>query len=195
MQGHTTVNEPELQSRVLAARAERRSAILNSVQTIGIIASLVLTLFVAIWNHRAQMSEQRMQAHQKSAELMIEFGKLLDAGGSGRISRELDKRGNLDHITLSGDDLDDALDDFLGNYESIGAAQKYHLIDEDMAYDAFEYDLEKALKDHKILSYIAESQSLPHDSDVWNGVLDLARAWNIKFTLPKEPPNPTQLHR
>jgi hypothetical protein len=139
------------------------------------------------------MNEQRMQAHQKSAELMIEFGKLLDAGGSGRISRELDNRGNLDHITLSGDDLDDALDDFLGNYESIDAAQKYHLIDEDMAYDAFEYDLEKALKDQKILSYIAQSQSLPDDSDVWNGVLDLARAWDIKFTLPKVlTPSPAQ---
>jgi hypothetical protein len=97
---------------------------------------------------------------------------------------------------LSGDDLDDALDDFLSNYESIDAAQRYHLIDEYMAYDAFEYDLEKALKDQKILNYITESKSLPNDSDVWDGVLDLARSWKITVpalgarTLPVAPTTP-----
>jgi hypothetical protein len=85
--GGTHFDEAELQRRVLAARAEGRGALLNIVQTVGIIGTLVLTLFVAIWNHGAQMNEQRMQAHQKSAELMIEFGKLIDAGGSGRIVR------------------------------------------------------------------------------------------------------------
>ena len=176
-QGRTTLNEPELQSRVLAARAERRGAILNMVQSVGIVATLVLTLVIAAWSHRAQQ-------HEKSADLMIKFDELLEAGGSGRVSRELDLRGNLDHTTLSGDELDDALDEFLSNYESIDDAQRYHLIDEDMAYDAFEYDLEKALKDRTILAYIAESRSRAGEGDVWDGVLHLARAWKIPFTLP-----------
>jgi hypothetical protein len=110
---------------------------------------------------------------------------------------ELDRRGNLDHIKLSGDALEDALDEFLGNYESIDAAQKYRLNDADMADDAFEFDLAKALKDRTILAYIAASRR--DERDVWDGVLDLARAWDIRFTLPpsasathEEPQRPLQ---
>jgi hypothetical protein len=55
-QGRTTVDEPELQSRVIAARAEHRGAILNIVQTIGIVGSLALTLILAAWNHTTQLS-------------------------------------------------------------------------------------------------------------------------------------------
>ena len=146
------------------------------------ISSLVLTLFVAVWNHRAQQQEEMIQVHQKSADLMIKFGEMLDSGRSGLIVLELDRRGNLDHIKLSGDALEDALDEFLSNYESIDAAQKYRLIDADMADDAFEFDLAKALKDRTILTYIAASRR--DESDLWDGVLGLARTWNIRFTLP-----------
>lgn len=47
-QGRTTINESELQSRVLSARAERRSALLNIVQTVGILGGLALTLVLAV---------------------------------------------------------------------------------------------------------------------------------------------------
>ena len=187
--GREHFDEPELQSRILAARAERRASNLNLLQTVGIIGSLSLTLFVAIFNHRAQVQEETIQKHQKSAELMIKFGEMLDTGGSGLIVLELDRRGNLDHIKLKGDDLEDAIDEFLGNYESINAAQQYRLIDADMADDAFEYSLDRALHDRTVLAYIASSRR--DESDVWDGVLDLARTWNIKYLLPQPPGNPS----
>jgi hypothetical protein len=43
-QVQTTLDEAELQSRVLAARIERRGARLNIIQTVGIIGTLVLIL-------------------------------------------------------------------------------------------------------------------------------------------------------
>jgi hypothetical protein len=51
---------------------------------------------------------------------------------------ELDKAKDID---------DEAIDEFLGNYELLDAAYRHGLISADMAYDAFEADLETALKD------------------------------------------------
>ena len=53
---------------------------------------------------------------------------------------ELDKAKDVD---------DEAIDEFLGNYELLDAAYRHDLIDPDMADDAFEADFETALKDAK----------------------------------------------
>jgi hypothetical protein len=40
------------------------------------------------------------------------------------VSRALDDHGNFDHVDMSGQVLDDAIDDFLGNYELLDAAYR-----------------------------------------------------------------------
>jgi hypothetical protein len=133
-----------------------------------------------------------IQVHQKSADLMIKFGEMLDSGRSGLIVLELDRRGNLNHIKLSGDALEDALDEFLSNYESIDAAQKHRLIDADMADDAFEFDVAKALRDRTILAYIA---ACPATRATWGMACSISRAFGISNSrFLKNGQTPSQLH-
>jgi hypothetical protein len=86
--GHTILDEPELQRRVLPARAERRSAILSRAQTVGIIETLALTLSLAI-------SNRRQQSRQESGDFMLRFDQLLSSGGSGVVTRALYMDGDL----------------------------------------------------------------------------------------------------
>jgi hypothetical protein len=184
------LDEPELQRRILAARAEQRGVILNIGQTGGIILTLVLTVVIAIWNHRAQVAEEvtaskrasaeeLIASRRESADLMLKFDEKLYSGESRRVMRGLDDHGNLDRIGISGEALDDAIDDSLDKYELLAAAYRNGLIDEDMGDDAFSYELEKGLNDGKIRDYIAASRS--QESDLFDGVLELAQAWKLDF--------------
>jgi len=56
----------------------------------------------------------------------------------------IDLQGYLDFIFLrrnGGRRVDDAIDDLLSDYELLDAACRNNLIDKDIAYDAFSYDL------------------------------------------------------
>jgi hypothetical protein len=167
-------NEPEIQSRVLAARNERRSAVLSVAQTAGIIITLLLTLGLALWNgHR--------ESKRESGDMMIKFSDLLDSGQSKLIETALTMNGNLNNIKLSGEALDEAIDDFLSTYDLLDAAYRNGLIDEDMADDAFSYDLEKALRDPKVRQYL--SDNLAEESDLYSGVFALAAAWKLTYPV------------
>jgi len=157
----------------------------NYVQTFGIIATLIIAVGLAIWNGHRESSRE-------SADLMIRFAHMLNSGSSKLIMRELDLHGNLRHIRVSGDDLDDAIDDFLGRYDLLNTAYDYKLINQDMAWDAFSYELEKALQDTTIRQFIADAQG--EESDVYDGPLKLAQSFGIKFipiTVSTPAPSPT----
>ena len=145
------LDEPELQRRVLAARTALHNARIARVQTFGIIGTLLLTLVLALWSgHR--------EAKRESGDMMIKFGDLLSSGQSGILVKALDRYGNLDKINMSGEALDDAIEDLLDKYEDLATAYRNDLIDDDMAYDAFSYDLEMALKDSKVRRFLLQSR-------------------------------------
>jgi hypothetical protein len=50
-----------------------------------------------------------------------------------------------------------------------------------MTYDAFEADLASALGDSKVRRFITSART-EDGSDMYDGVLDLARIWKIPFT-------------
>jgi hypothetical protein len=177
--GLTDLYEPELQQRVLAARAECRNVLLDVVQTAAIIGTLVMTLIIVHWNHTAMIAEQIAASRRESTDLILKFDERLNSGASGQVTKALHEYGNLDQIDLSGKALDDALDEFLGNYELLDAANQSGLIDEHMAEDAFSYDLGQALRDRKIRSHMAASKS--EKSELYDGVLELAQVWKIPF--------------
>jgi hypothetical protein len=139
-------------------------AILNLVQTFGIIVALS----VSAWG-------VHVQEVAKSAELTRSLTKDLSSGQSGVILMALEMRGNLDKTNVS----DEAIDEFLDNYELVDMAYHHHLINWDMADDAFSYDLGKALNDAKIRRFLSESRG--EEADVYDGVLELARALDISF--------------
>jgi hypothetical protein len=89
----------------------------------------------------------------------------------------LDMKGNLRNPNSF--DSDEAIDDFLSKHELVDTAYRNGLLDEDMAYDAFSYDLERALRDARIREYIAESRR--EESDLFDGVLEVTQAWRLKF--------------
>jgi hypothetical protein len=167
-EGRTKLAEAELQLRVLAARSERRNAVLNGTQTVGIIITIVLTFVLTL-------ASQHRESVKTSADLMLKFDERLSHQGAGRVALALDMDGNLDKRP---DITDQDIDEFLGTYELLAAAYRNHLIDDDMAYDAFSYDLEKALQDKKIRAFIEASRA--EQPDVFDGVLELARAFGIK---------------
>ena len=114
--------------------------------------------------------------------MMLKFDERLSSGASRPVATALEMDGNLDHAKVS----DEQIDEFLGNYELLAAAYRNDLIDKDMAEDAFSWQLETALNDSRIRSYLAEQRR--EEADFWDGVLELARAWNIKFPpLPASP--------
>jgi hypothetical protein len=163
--------DADLQQRVLVAWAERRNAIVNYTQTIAIVGTLLITLAVAV-------STQREQRNQESADLMLKFDQRLYSGRSAPVMKALEMDVALDKAK----DVDDeAIDEFLGNYELLDAAYRRGLIDPDMAYDAFEADLESALKDLRVRRFITRART-EDGTDMYDGVLDLARTWKIQFT-------------
>jgi len=163
--------DADLQQRVLVAWAERRNAIVNYTQTFAIVGTLLITLGVAF-------STQREQRNRESADLMLKFEDLLYSGRSAPVVKALEMDVGLDKAK----DVDDeAIDEFLGNYELLDAAYRHGLISADMAHDAFEADLETALKDGKVRRFITDART-EDGSDMYDGVLDLARTWKIPFT-------------
>ncbi len=168
-QGKTVLDEPELQSRLLAARNDRRNAILNWTQTLALVGALLVSVIVSL-------SNRRVQENQTSADFMLRFSDELDEDGSGRVVVALDRGRPL---TSDHDVSDDDLDDFLSKYESLDDVYNLHLINREMAQNAFSYSLEKALKDQRVVKYLQDS--MREESDLYDGVGDLARAWGIKF--------------
>jgi hypothetical protein len=169
----------DLQQRVLVAWAERRNAIVNYAQTFAIVGTLLITLSVAL-------STQREQRNQESADLMLRFDQRLYSGRSAPVIKALEMDVPLDKASEVDDE---AIDEFLGNYELLDSAYRHRLIDEDMTYDAFEADLASALKDSKVRRFITNART-EDGSDMYDGVLDLARIWKIKF-VPFPAADPT----
>ena len=128
---------------------------------------LLITLFFYARNRTSQVNTT-------SGDFMLRFDDKLDAGGSGRVSNALDRG-----APLTGDkDVSDAdIEDFLSNYELLAAAYRHELINQNVAEDAFSYDLEKALKDPRVKQHLQDERA--EESDIYDGVLELARAWGI----------------
>jgi len=166
------------------ARTAWSNTLLNLAQTLAIILTLLVTLFFSVRNRSTQVN-------QTSGDFMLPFDDRLSAGGSGRVGRALDSGTPL---TGDKDVSDDDIDDFLSDYELLAAAYRYDLINRDMAEDAFSYDLEKAMKDPRIKQQLADERR--EESDIYDGVLELARAWGISTDLtvaasPSAAPAPT----
>ena len=202
--GRNPLNEPALQARVLAARNDRRNAILSWAQTLALISALSLSLLISLDNRRGQESNQRVQEanlraqqgnlrvqqstlaaqesmllaqqNQMSSEFMLRFNDELDEDGSGRVSSALNNNRPLTHDRKVSDD---DIDDFLSKYELLDVVYRYNVINQDMAHDAFSYDLERALKDKRVIQYLLDSRR--DESDAFDGVRDLARAWKLPF--------------
>ncbi|MHB8382719.1 MAG: DUF4760 domain-containing protein [Candidatus Binataceae bacterium] len=165
-------HDADLQQRVLVAWVERRNAIVNYTQTFAIVGTLLITLGVAI-------RTQHQQRDRESAELMLKFDQRLYSGKSAPVMRALEMNVELDKASEVDDE---AIDEFLGTYELLDAAFVHGLIDKDMAFDAFEDDLQSALEDAKVRRFITDSRRGPENADIYRGVLHLAHVWKIPFT-------------
>ena len=181
------------QQRVLAARTARSNALLNWAQTVGIIGTLAITVVFSTCNRRAQVNTT-------SGDFMLRFDEKLNAGQSGMVAKALD---NGSSLTSDQNISDDDIDAFLSNYELLADVYRHDLINRDMAYDAFSYDLEKALKDPRVKQYLVKSRR--EEPDLFDGVLELSRAWGIKADLtvaatptsqpsPMSPTSPSATH-
>ncbi len=136
---------------------------LSLIQSIGIICAIAISVYTV-----------RVESRRESADLMLKFDDRLNSGKSALVVNALELNGNLNRAKNVDDE---ALDEFLGNYELLDTAYRNGLIDNDMAYDAFSYDLEKALQDAKVKAFLLASRS--EEGDIYDGVLELARSFGI----------------
>jgi hypothetical protein len=90
---------------------------------------------------------------------MLKLSQMLDTRKSRLVVSELDEYENLDHFALKGVASDDAIDEYLSNYEMLNVAYENNLISDDMAQDAFSWELEKAVNDKTTRRYIAVSKA------------------------------------
>jgi hypothetical protein len=164
--------EAELQGRVVEARNERHNAVVSFAQTAGIIASLLITLGLAL------RSEYRA-SERESGDMMIRFADMQTKGKSAPLILALDLDGNLEQMNVPTRAMDEEIEDFLDTYELMDAASRNDLISYDVAYDEFSYDLEKALRDRKIREFL--SGAIAEEPDMYSGVFDLARRWRLKY--------------
>jgi hypothetical protein len=171
-----SLDDAELQERVLAARTDRRSAALNLVQTVAIVCTLIFYVY-----------SLHVQSNEKSAEFMLAFDQRLNSGGSALVVKALDRNGNLDKANVG----DDELEDFLDKYELLDAAYRHDIIRRDMAYDAFSYDLETALRDPKVRRFISESRG--EEADFYDGVIELAKSFGIDIPAPAAHASPVRI--
>ncbi len=144
--------------------------VLDIVQTAILVASLLLATTIAYRNDRAQ-------ANRDSGDFMLRFDQRLHEDSSAIIIKTLDRDGNLNNLRMNKSDTEDALVDFFNKFQLLDLACDHNLIDRKTAYDGFEYYLEKALKDKKAQAHLIETYK--EDGDVYNGVFDLARQWNL----------------
>ena len=177
--GLAPTNEPELQSRVLAARNERRNAFSNAWQTVGIlvaiatgVGSILLTQRLHREDHKAQVEEQKAEANLRSAELMLDFADDFSSGPSKVVERALEANDNLDSLKDSDEKLNDELADFLGNYDMLDEAYRYNLINRDVLKDEFGDDLKNALFDQKMNKFLVLQRK--RNPSAFDDVLDLA---------------------
>jgi hypothetical protein len=67
------------------------------------------------------------------------------------------------------------LDDYLVMFELLDNAYKHHLITQDMVYDAFSYDLEKAYENKEIQEFIKSVGQQEHEVSDYEGFEALAK--------------------
>lgn len=128
----------------------------DTIQTIAIIATLIFTSIGLWFQHReivniekssqAQLSIQnrKLDASNEiaSADYVLRVSDELNNSEYTRIINDIENNPSNYHILMHFSSSD--IENYIGNFETLGDLARDKLVNPSMAYDEFGYDLEKA---------------------------------------------------
>ena len=132
----------------------------------------IFSLIIAITSVTISVRNSKSDEQRVSADFMLRFDGLLDSGASAKLLGALEE----DQPIFKGhggqfSDLD--VERLVGQFELLASACDHHLIDEDMAYDAFSYYVEKTFTNKEISTFLADIRK--EEPDYYEGFDQLAK--------------------
>ena len=127
---------------------------LDNMQSVAII----LGVCVALWQLQIQNETLQATKEIESGKFMLELSKNMDADKYASLIDAIEGHDANFHILKNqgGKFSDNDVEDYIGNFETIGYLETRKLIDLKMAYNEFSYDVEKAWCNQDVKNHIVE---------------------------------------
>lgn len=118
-------------------------------------------------------SQLQASRRTESAALMFQINEQVRAGTTSHLVAAIDADEPI--FEPSGKFTVEDVDNYLMNWELLAEAYDNGLIDGDMAYDAFSYDIGKAWRNAEIHKFIMDARQTQGTPDLYGGVEELAK--------------------
>jgi hypothetical protein len=129
---------------------------LDIIQSIVVIAGVLIALY------QLKLQNDTLQATKEieSGKFILEFSRNISDKKYAELTSAIEDNDENFHILKSnrGKFSDTTLEDYIGNFETIGELEKRKLIDRKMAYNEFSYSVEKAWCNKDVRSHINETR-------------------------------------
>lgn len=146
---------------------------LDIIQSIVIIAGVIVALCQLDLQNRTLEATKEIE----SGKFILEFSRNIGSSEYSKISQAIEENNEKFPLLKSngGKFSDSDLEDYIGNFETIGELEKRKLIDQKMAYNEFSYSVEKAWCNNDVRSHIDETRQ--QSSDYFINFENLARTF------------------
>ena len=161
----------------ITEKGERLLSIFHYLEVSKEWAPLFISLLALVFSIYFSISNTMSETRLNSANFMVEFNSQLRNGKNSysKLIYAIDGN-NFSLEELNANFSTEYLDNYLMMWELLDNAMEHKLIAEDMAYDAFSYDIEKAYCNSTVKKYIQESRVTDvNNSDLYGGFTTLAR--------------------
>jgi hypothetical protein len=108
----------------------------------------------------------------ESASLMFQINKEVRSGVNSHIVADIDAAKPI--FKPAGQYSLEEVDNYLMNWELLAKAYEHGLVNTDMLYDAFSYDIEKAWSNPEIQKFVMDARDAERNEDIYGGFEELA---------------------
>jgi hypothetical protein len=144
-----------------------KSQFFNFLRILEVAAIVGGVIFAAF-----QLSDFR---YTQSAQFMLQFNQELSTSKNSQLAEAIENNQPV-FITNGGKFTTADVDNYLTNYELLNSTFQAGLIDNDMLYNGFSYDLVKTYRNPEIKSYIDQIRKTNNDNQLFAGFEQLAKA-------------------
>lgn len=151
---------------------------------LDIVQNIVVILGVCFAAYQLKLQVDTLQATKEieSGKFVLELSRNIDADKYKKIINAIeDHDANFPILKSSGGSFSDSeIEDYIGNFETIGDFENRQIIDRRMAYNEFSYPIEKAWCNKDIRQHIVETRkrdNVPSDKVFFSNFENLARSF------------------
>jgi hypothetical protein len=166
---------------------DRVNGWLIAFQAVAVIVGVIVALYqLNQISAQTELQSQALKTTQaaQSATLILQLRNILDVDKYKQITRAIQEH-DQKYKLLGGAFRDTEVESYIGNFEDIGLLVKESLLLNDMAYDHFSYDVEKAWCSQDVQKVITNARkadkSVTASADAMYGEFErLARSYLAK---------------